>query len=165
MKNFWLRLQVESQSREERVADRTSVFNISQLIGLVRALRSSLPRDGITINAVAPAPTMTKMTPRNLTNMLMNAGVPVSSAHTVALAVVYSVVAGQIERVDDYGKDTVGTGAGRWNGRTILTMGLDYTELEEVISRLKMGWFGKKNTRLTRKQQIATDSREPEPAL
>lgn len=134
--------------------------NISQLIGLVRALRSTLPQDGISINAVAPAATITKLLPQNLATPLMAAGLPVSSAEFVGLAVVYSALASQKERVEDYGKDIAGTGAGRWNGRTILTLGENYTELEEAFSRLKVQWFGEKNTKLTRMQQTATDFRE-----
>lgn len=91
----------------------------------------------------------------------MAAGLPVSSARFVGLAVVYSAVASQNERVEDYGKDQAGTGAGKWNGRTILTLGEDYTELEEGLSSLKKQWFGEKNERLTRLQQMATDFRSP----
>ena len=134
-------------------------LGFSQLIGLIRALRSVLPRDNISINAVAPAATMTKLLPENLATPLMAAGLPVSSAHCVGLAVVYSALASQKERVEDYGKDEAGTGAGKWCGRTILTLGEEYTELEEGISRLKAQWFGDKNLKLTRMQQTATDFR------
>lgn len=89
----------------------------------------------------------------------MAAGLPVSSAHFVALAVVFSAVAHQKQRVEDYGKDEAGTGSGRWNGRTILTLGDEYTELEELIARSKAQWFGGKNLELTRMQQAATDFR------
>ena len=74
-------------------------------------------------------------------------------------ALVYSAVASQQERVDDYGKDVAGSGAGKWNGRTILTLGEDYTDLEEGISKTKEQWFGVKNVDLTRMQQTATDFR------
>ncbi len=118
-----------------------------------------MPQDDISINAVAPAATITKLLPQNLAKPLMAVGLPVSSAHFVGLAVVYSALASQKERVEDYGKDTAGTGAGRWNGRTILTLGEEYTELEEAISKLKPQWFGEKNMKLTRMQQTATDFR------
>lgn len=120
-----------------------------------------LPRDDISINAVAPAATITKLLPQNLATPLMAAGLPVSSAHFVGLAVVFSAVASQKHRVEDYGKDEDGTGAGKWNGRTILTLGDEYTELEEGISRLKPELLGEKNARLTRMQQAATDFRGP----
>ena len=89
-----------------------------------------------------------------------------SSTQTVALAMVWQCTADQTERVDDYGKDTPGPGApgpqGRWNGRVILTMGFTFMELEEMISRTKSGWFGRRTAELTRRQQSATDDREPE---
>ena len=103
---------------------------------------------------------MTKLLPPDLASPLMAAGLPVSSAHFVGLAIVYSAVARQTGRVEDYGKDTAGTGAGRWNGRTILTLGEGYTELEEPIASLRPQWFGETNAKLTRLQQSATDFRD-----
>ena len=152
------------RTEQEHADDMFLVEPLQQLIGLVRSLRSTLPLSNISINAVAPAATMTKLLPANLAAPLMAAGLPVSTAHFVGLAVVYSAVASQKERVEDYGKDgasSSGTdaGTGRWNGRTILTLGDEYTELEEGISRLKTEWFGKRNAELTRMQQAATDFR------
>lgn len=89
----------------------------------------------------------------------MAAGLPVSSAYFVGLAVVYSAVAKQDRQVEAYGKDKGVDTPGRWNGRTILTLGDGYTELEEPIASLRPQWFGKQNTELTRAQQIATDLR------
>lgn len=77
----------------------------------------------------------------------------------VGLAVVYSAVANQDRRVEDYGRDMEGPGSGKWNGRVILTLGDRYTELEEGIASTRDLWFGKENTRLTRAQQTATDFR------
>ena len=132
-----------------------------QLIGLIRALRSTLPREGITINGVAPAATITKLLPQNLATPLMAAGLPVSSAHFVGLAVAYSATAQQKHNVEAYGKDQDEGGPGRWNGRVILTLGDSYTEIEEAIARLRPQWFGGETTVLTRKQQAATDFRVP----
>ena len=137
------------------------VNSCQKLIGLVRSLRSTLPLSNNSINAVAPASTKTGHLPATL----MAAGLPVSTADFVGLAVVYSAVASQKERVEDYGRDgpyCSGTdaGGGRWNGRTILTLGDEYTELEEGLSRSKEEWFGKRNSELTRMQQAATDFRE-----
>lgn len=109
---------------------------------------------------MAPAATITKLLPQELAQPLIANGLPVSSAHFVGLAIVYSAVASQQDRAEAYGKD-IGAGAGKWNGRTILTLGEDYTELEEPISRLRMEWFGATNLKLTRRQQIITDSRKP----
>lgn len=133
---------------------------IFQLIGLVRSLRSVLPREDISINSVAPAATITKLLPENLAAPLMAAGLPVSEANFVGLAIVYSAVQRQTGRVEDYGKDVEGTGFGRWNGRTILTLGEGYTELEGPIANLKPKWFGEQNAKLTRMQQTATDFRQ-----
>jgi len=92
---------------------------------------------------------------------MLAAGLPVSSAHTVGLAVVYSAVAKEARLVEPYGKDNGDTDdrPGRWNGRTILVLGNTYTELEEPIAKLREEWFGRKNTMLTRMQQAATDTR------
>lgn len=132
-----------------------------QLLNFVRALRSTLPHDNISINAVAPAATITKLLPPNLAAPLMAAGLPVSSAQFVAKAVVYSATAKQENRVEDYGKDEPGTGSGKWNGRCILTLGDAYTEIEGELMRLKTFWWGEQNDRLTRLQQAATDFRKP----
>ncbi|KAM7212309.1 hypothetical protein V8F06_012308 [Rhypophila decipiens] len=140
------------------------VYSASKLatIGLVRGLRSTLITQDITINAVAPAATITKLLPQNLATPLMAAGLPVSSAEFVGRALVFSSTAQQKRRVEDYGKDTSGSGLGNkgaWNGRTILTLGDQYTELEEEYARLRPAWFGDENSKLTRKQQAATDFR------
>jgi hypothetical protein len=90
----------------------------------------------------------------------MAAGLPVSEAHFVGMAIVYSAVQRQDDRIEDYGKDARGTGSGRWNGRTILTLGETYTELEGPIANLKPKWLGERNAELTRMQQAATDFRQ-----
>lgn len=90
----------------------------------------------------------------------MAAGLPVSSAYVVGLAVVYSAVAQQKQKVESYGKDSDEPVTGKWNGRTILTLGDSYTELEEPLAKLRPQWFGEDNTRLTRMQQTATDFRD-----
>ena len=133
-----------------------------QLVGLVRSLRATVIRDNITINAVAPAATITKLLPANFAEAILSAGLPVSSSHFVGLALVYSAVAKEHMQVEAYGKDKDEDIAreGRWNGRCILTMGDRYTELEEPIANAREVWFGKENTRLTRLQQTTTDLRE-----
>ncbi|MCJ1314164.1 hypothetical protein MMC25_007844 [Agyrium rufum] len=137
------------------------VYSASKLalIGLIRALRSTLPLSNISINGVAPAATTTKLLPQHLAQPMMQAGLPVSSAYMVGLAVVYSAVAEQGCRVEDYGKDQAGQGAGKWNGRVIFTLGDRYTELEEGVTLSKRLWFGSENQALTRAQQSATDFR------
>ncbi|CAN8097373.1 unnamed protein product [Discula destructiva] len=131
------------------------------LINYMRAMRSTLRDSGITINAVAPAATITGLLPSELAAPIMAAGLPVSTAHFVGLAVVYSAVASEPQRVEAYGKDISEwkQAPGRWNGRTILTLGQQYTEVEGPISDLRCQWFGDKNLRETRLQQAATDFR------
>ncbi|KAJ4021178.1 hypothetical protein NW752_004185 [Fusarium irregulare] len=139
------------------------VYSASKLatIGLMRGLRSALIMDDITINAVAPAATITKLLPQVLAKPLMAAGLPVSSAEFVGRALVYSATAQQNKRVEDYGKDAPTTdGKGSWNGRTILTLGDRYTEVEEPHAELRRYWLGWENTTLTRAQQAATDFRK-----
>ena len=88
-----------------------------------------------------------------------------SSTQTVAMAMAWQCTAKQTERVEDYGTDTPGPGPHcRWNGRTILTMGYTFVELEEMISRTKSAWFGRMMAEIARRQQRATDDREPETA-
>lgn len=104
---------------------------------------------------------MTKLLPQSLADYIVAAGLPVSSPHTVGLAIAYSAVAQEPRLAERYGKDNdePGDRPGRWNGRTILVLGETYTELEEPMARLREGWFGKENTKLTKMQQAATDTR------
>lgn len=85
-----------------------------------------------------------------------------SSAGFVGLAIVFSAVASQRGAVELYGKDyddRLSTKS-RWHGRTIVTMGETYTEVEGPIAELRPQWFGEENARLTRLQQSATDFRK-----
>ncbi|KAM7188761.1 short chain dehydrogenase reductase family [Rhypophila sp. PSN 637] len=131
------------------------------LVGLIRALRSTMIRDGITINGVAPAATITSLLPANLAAPIMALGLPVSDTRFVGLALVYSAVAQQGRRVQGYGKNSKSDlwKQERWNGRVILTLGDSYTELEEPIADLSPFWMGRENLRLTQMQQAATDFR------
>lgn len=129
---------------------------------MIRALRSSLRDEDITVNSVAPAATITNLLPKHLAAPIMAAGLPVSSPDVVGLAVVYSAVATQHGPVELYGKDTsdLYKGPSRWNGRCILTLGDSYTELEGPIASLRREWLGIQNDELTRKQQAVTDFRD-----
>lgn len=133
------------------------------ILGLIRALRSVVISDGITINGVAPAATFTGQLPRHLAAPIVELGLPVSTAHFVGLALVYAATARQERRVESYGREEEGSkwrpGGERWNGRVILTLGESYTELEEPLSDLRRFWLGGENLRLTRLQQAATDFR------
>ncbi|KAI0198466.1 short chain dehydrogenase reductase [Astrocystis sublimbata] len=129
------------------------------LVGLIRALRSVVPRDGITINGVAPAATKTNLLPDDLAAPIIALGLPVSTAEFVARALVYSATARQTRRVEAYGQETeaeVWTDGERWNGRVIVTLGDSYVEVEEPLADLKPFWFGRDVHRLTRMQQAAT---------
>ncbi|KAF5027083.1 hypothetical protein F66182_795 [Fusarium sp. NRRL 66182] len=132
------------------------------LINFIRAMRSTLRDSGITINAVAPAATITKLLPADLAAPIIASGLPVSTAHFVGLAVAYSATASEEQKVQAYGKDTDDwkQTPGRWSGRAILTLGDRYTELEGPISETRSSWFGKENLDETRMQQAATDFRE-----
>lgn len=142
------------------------------LVGLVRSLRSTmLSQDGITINGVAPAATVTNLLPPHLAAPIVALGLPTSEAGFVGRALVYAATARQDRRVEAYGKEKDGdkwpTVEGdrlqkeRWNGRVILTLGETYTELEEPIADLRPFWFGRENLQRTRAQQAATDFRKP----
>ncbi|KAL2846386.1 short chain dehydrogenase reductase [Aspergillus pseudoustus] len=131
------------------------------LVGLIRALRSVLIRDNITINGVAPAATITNLLPPHLAAPIIAQRLPVSSPEFVGLALVHAATASQLRRVESYGKETEEAKwvAERWNGRVTLTLGPTYTELEEPLADLRGFWFGHQNLELTRKQQAATDFR------
>lgn len=60
---------------------------------MVRSLRSTMSAFNISINAVAPAATITNLLPMNFADPLMAAGLPIGSAEFVRLAVIYSTVA------------------------------------------------------------------------
>ncbi len=131
------------------------------MVGLVRALRSVLIRDNITINAVAPFVTTTAMAPEEAIAPLKGLGVRISSAEFVGLALVYSAVARQTRRVELYGKETEKDifEDGRWNGRVILTLGDTYTEVEEAFSESRGLWVGSEVLRSIRHQQAVLDFR------
>ena len=132
------------------------------LIGLVRTLRSSLPHShGASINAVAPAATMTGLLPPDLADAIIAGGAPVSTSEHVALAIIYSLTAQQDHQVEGYGRDSAATvnARGEWNGRVILTLGKMWTEVEEPIARLRNEWMGTYNADQTAFQQRLTDSR------
>lgn len=133
-------------------------------MGLVRALRSVTLTNDITVNTVSPAATLTPLLPKDLAEPIIAAGLPVSSAELVGLAVVYSAVGNQETSVEPYGRDGDDEDKpGRWHGRGILTLGDAYTEVEGPTADLRPAWFGKKNTKLTREQQKMTDFREQMP--
>lgn len=127
----------------------------------MRSLRPSIGKYGATVNAVAPAATVSKLLPKNLAAPLMQAGFPISSSYHVGLALVYSATATQSRQVEGYGKDTSAdvASAGRWNGRVILTLGDRWTEIEEPLASLRAQWFGEWNTEKTALQQKLTDMR------
>ncbi|KAF2492609.1 NAD(P)-binding protein, partial [Lophium mytilinum] len=131
------------------------------IVGLVRSLRHNLSQDNITINAVAPAVTETALVSPQFLGPIKAAGLPTSTARHVGLALVYSAVAREARKVEVYGKEPSShiTREGPWNGRVIFTLGDSYTELEEPLADLRPQWMGEENTRLTRMQQFATDSR------
>ena len=97
----------------------------------------------------------------NLAGPIMDAGLPVSDAHHVALAIAWSATAKQDRQVEGYGKDTKEQifSQGRWNGRVVMTLGKSWTEIEEPIADHKMQWMGKYASEMTAFQQAVTDSR------
>lgn len=116
-------------------------------------------RDNITINAVAPAATITPLLSQEFIAPIVKAGLPISTADFVARALVFSATAGEARCVEAYGKDRYladGVIEPRWNGRVIMTLGDRYTEIEEPIANLREAWFGAENTSLTWAQQAAT---------
>ncbi|KAF2763808.1 NAD(P)-binding protein, partial [Teratosphaeria nubilosa] len=131
------------------------------LLGLVRALRCTSMLEHITINAVAPAATISNQLPEKLAKPIIEAGLPVSSAAHVALAILYAATGSQDRQVERYGKDRCEDDRpGPWNGRTILTLGDTWTEVEEPLVACRSSWFGLANERLTQQQQAITDQRQ-----
>lgn len=139
-----------------------SAWRFFKLVCLVRSLRCSLPQDKITINAVAPSSTDTPLLQQNLKDALRRASLPISSAHSVSLALVYSAVAEESRRVEADRKDNDADNIrkARWNGRVILIIDDQYTELEEPIADPRATWFGQANMRLTRAQGTVLENSE-----
>ena len=139
-----------------------AAFGFFQLVGLVRSLRVTFPLQNITINGVAPAATRTALLNPEFLEPIVRAGLPLSTAHHVGLALVYSATAREKRKVALYGRDRDDTlrTAGRWNGRIIFTLKDTYTELEEGLADMTPDWFGKENQRLTVLQQALTDFRK-----
>ncbi len=131
------------------------------LIGLVRSLRNNLTQGSISINAVVPAATETRLIAPEFLGPIKQFRLPLSSARHVGLALVYSAIAKENRKVEVYGKEENEqlNKVGRWNGRVILALGDTWTELEEPLADLKPQWFGEVNTALTKKQQAMTDFR------
>ncbi|KAF2219242.1 short chain dehydrogenase/ reductase, partial [Elsinoe ampelina] len=130
------------------------------MLGLVWAPRSVTAKDNITINAVVPAATITNQLPEHLAAPIIDAGLPVSDADHVGWAIHFSATAQQSRPVELYGKDDDSfMKPGRWNGRTIVTLGDTWTEVGEPRAELKALWMGPENLRLTRAQQILTEFR------
>lgn len=110
---------------------------------------------------MAPAVTHTPLVSGDFLDPIRAAALPISSAYTVGMAIVFSATAKQAHRVGIYGKETDADRyqEGRWNGRVILILGECYSEIEEPLSDLCPSWFGEHNDRLTRAQQAVTDHR------
>ena len=91
----------------------------------------------------------------------MAAGAPISSAEHVGLALAFSATAIQANQVEAYGRDTpdMVNAKGKWNGRTILTLGDTWTEIEEPLAKLRTQWLGSYQTEKTAWQQVLTDMR------
>ncbi|ROW11731.1 hypothetical protein VPNG_05615 [Cytospora leucostoma] len=128
-------------------------------LGIVRVLRNVLEKDDITINAVSPGATVTKMVPFRPVIAWMKYDLPLSKAEDVALALVYSAIARQDRRVETYGDEPESAlmVEGRWNGRVIQVLGDKFREVEQPLVQSREAWFGEEFTRLTKAQQEATD--------
>ncbi|KAI0551649.1 hypothetical protein F4679DRAFT_538724 [Xylaria curta] len=132
------------------------------LLGLIRALRSIIIRDGITINGVAPGATMTNLVPPHMAEAITTQSpAAVGEPRFVGLALVYSAIAAQDREVQVYGKDkdTDLWKRGRWNGRVILALGKSYTELEEPAADLHPFLLGRENAAVIRQAYAAVDIR------
>jgi hypothetical protein len=101
------------------------------------------------------------MLPHELEGPIQAASLPISTARHVGLALVYSAVARQSSRVENYaGESPLKNGKEeKWNGRVIVTLGDAWTEVEEQLVQLRPKWWGEKNENLTVSQQKITDFR------
>ena len=132
------------------------------LLGLVRALRSTLPHShGATVNAVALAAIITCLLRSDLAAPIIAAGAPGSSAEHAALAIAHSLTATQDHQVERYGRDSSEAmkEIGSWNCRVIMTLEDIWTEIEEPLGSLRSQWLGAYNTEATAFQQQLTDFR------
>lgn len=103
------------------------------------------------------------MLPKKYIDPIRAAGLPVSSADSVGLALAYSATAHESpsDRTDVYGKEKESENAGtrRWNGKVIMVLGNIYTELEGPFAQFRPQWLGKANDGNIRAQQALTDLR------
>ncbi|KAF9891425.1 hypothetical protein FE257_004281 [Aspergillus nanangensis] len=125
------------------------------LVGLIRALRSAVAKDNITINGVASGLTLTNGVPQRVIADFQAQGLYASDAHFVGLALVHSATASQTERVGVRyeERESQEWTTERWNGRMILTVNETYTELEEQFFDLQgslLRWENPEILRYTR---------------
>ena len=135
------------------------ILPLPQLIALVRSLRPLTPAANITLNAVAPSMTSTPLVPQELVDAFVANHLPVGTADSVALALVYSATVKQSRRFDAYGlekDDAEDVGESRWNGRVIVTSGDRYMEAEGPLAASRPVWLGEESDRLVGAQLAAT---------
>lgn len=142
-----------------RVFTDSTMLTLSQQLGIVRVLRPIMEKDDITINAVTPGATVTRMVPIRPVIAWMKHDLPLSRAEDVALALVYSAIARQPRRVETYGDEPESalTVEGRWNGRVIQVLGEQFREIEQPLVDSRSMWLGEEFTQLIKAQQSATD--------
>lgn len=127
------------------------------MLNILRGYRSSWIKEGISLNAVAPNPTITAVLPPENEKAFRETGTPLSEAHDVGLALVFSAVAKEDSRVEfDLRDDTKeGRPGGRWNGRMIWVVGKHFSEVEEPYVTLREQWLGEEAEEYLRRQQLA----------
>ena len=115
---------------------------------------------------MAPGATNTPLIPQQLLDPIIAASLPVSTAEFVGLALVYSATAQESHRTDTYGKEKESDNkrVSRWNGKVIMTLGNQYTEIEGPLAELRPLWLGEENDKLIKAQQAETDFRAKDAA-
>ena len=128
------------------------------MLNVLRSYRHSWIREGISLNAVAPCPTLTNALPLDFISAFEGTEVPVSDPHDIGLALVYSATATEERPVEQAmeGETLHVTSNGKWNGRMIWVCGKKYTEVEETFAQARPKWLGEENDGVLRKQQQLT---------
>ncbi|EXJ73910.1 uncharacterized protein A1O5_02204 [Cladophialophora psammophila CBS 110553] len=97
------------------------------VLGLMRSLRTDLPKSNITINTVAPWFTATPMVPKALTDLWEN--LPANTPAGIAIALLLPIIQPEI------------------NGKTFFVAGNEIVELEDSLAKSQPQWMGEELSR------------------
>lgn len=102
----------------------------------------------------------TSLVPPQFVDVIVAKHLPISTADHVGLALVYSAIAKQSRRVEQYGQqknDTEDRDESRWNGRVIVTSGERYMEVEEPLAEARPMWLREESDSISKIELVAAE--------